>query len=464
MFIVIKRINEKLNYIINKFNIDTLLISFSGGMDSTLLLEIMIYIKNTINSNLNIKAIYINHKYFIKNSYILNHCIKYCNNKKIILYIKDILLKKKNNIEENLRKLRYKEISKIINKNEILLTGYNKNDQIENIFLSLKRGKGIKSILIRELTSIYNFKIFRPLINLSKLDILNYSKILNTSWIEDKSNKNLKFDRNFIRYKILNILNKRWPGFLNSSYKFLYICDLYENVLNIYIKKIINNLINKKDKSINIFLLNIKNINLTKIIIRIWLEKYHNLYISYYDLIRIYNDIILNDNPLSTLKIKNIILNKYNNTIYCIKNLNNNLKYYKNIYIEKINKFIKLPYNSGIIKISDNFNLIKNYIDNYNFLFHRIRKINNKEIIIIKFNNKNFFNSKIKYKIIGFNNKKTLKEIYSIFDIPICKRNKIPMLFFNDKLISLIGYFITYEGISRNIDNEWFLIYKIKNL
>ncbi|WMC18934.1 MAG: hypothetical protein NW934_00470 [Enterobacteriaceae bacterium PSpicST2] len=108
--------NEYLFKKVKKFikNKKKYLIAYSGGLDSTALLQILFEINKKIYKNISIRAIHINHNLNINSNIWVKHCYLFCKKKKIKLIIKNINIVKKNNIEERARKLRYKIFKKII--------------------------------------------------------------------------------------------------------------------------------------------------------------------------------------------------------------------------------------------------------------------------------------------------------------------------------------------------------------
>ena len=55
-------------------------------------------------------------------------------------------------------------------------------------------------------------QFLRPLLNLSRTDLVAYAQANNLTWIEDPSNGDIGFDRNFLRHQVVPMLQKRWPG------------------------------------------------------------------------------------------------------------------------------------------------------------------------------------------------------------------------------------------------------------
>ncbi|BBA84988.1 tRNA lysidine(34) synthetase TilS [Candidatus Nardonella dryophthoridicola] len=455
-----KDINDKILYIYNKYNINNFLISFSGGLDSKFLLKLFINIKYKLNNNIFIKAIHINHNVNYKSKIWEKECIDFCNKNNILIYVDNIYIKNRNNLENNLRILRYNKIKKYINKNEFLITGHHKNDKIESFFLFLKRGSFIGLSSIKEIRKVFGIKIFSPLLIYTKKNIIFFSKILNIKrFIIDNSNFNLYYDRNFIRYKLIKLLVNKWP---NIIYKICKTIDIFSD--NLYfikylIKKNFKNRLLLNNKYIllnNIFY--IKSSFYLKMIILKWL-KILNLKYTFNFIINIYN--ILIKNSSSTI-IKNKIFFIYKDIFYYTNKYNKFFlkKYeiiinYKNLNkIINIDNKIKLPYNIGFLKF------YKFKKKEYNLNFFKIINFNKNDLLKVKFD----INIKKKYFFIKNNKKKkiSIKEIYKILNIPLYIRNKIPFIFINNKLLYMLNYFYNKNyNKNKNLHNIIYVYYKL---
>lgn len=206
-------------------------IGYSGGIDSSVLLHLCINFFNTTKS---IRVIHINHS-FSKTSKIWElFCKRICDklNIPIHTYILDTLLNLKTS-EEKLRNFRFNAFSKKSYKNSTLFLAHNKNDFFETMFLNLFRGTGLFGITgIKEQIKINNLNILRPLLLLERKFILKYAEENDIPYIIDFSNFNNKIDRNFIRNKIIPLINKNWTTIdkslfnhsilSNQSYTYIY--------------------------------------------------------------------------------------------------------------------------------------------------------------------------------------------------------------------------------------------------
>ncbi|NBT38804.1 MAG: tRNA lysidine(34) synthetase TilS, partial [Proteobacteria bacterium] len=107
------------------------------------------------------------------------------------------------NIQKKARDLRYDLFEKYCTKNKIkfLILAHHQDDLIENFYIRLIRGSGIKGLTSLQNIFEYNkdFYLLRPLLNFNKQELLNVTKKSYLSWIEDPSNKNDKFLRVRIR-------------------------------------------------------------------------------------------------------------------------------------------------------------------------------------------------------------------------------------------------------------------------
>ncbi len=436
-FILIKKEIKKL---IKKYK--NFLVGYSGGLDSTILLYLL---KKNKKKNNNIRAIHINHN----TNYLCikweKHCIKFCKKIKIQLIIKRIFNKYKKNIENNLRNERYNIYKKYIKKNEILLTAHHKNDQLETILLSLKRGCGIEGLIgIKKKNKINNITIIRPFLNINKKEIKKYAIKKNIKWIEDPSNKNINLDRNFLRIKIIPIINKKWPFFISSIIRTSKICSKQKEIIDNFIKKKIKNNIKKKI----LFLKKILKLKKQEIILilRKFIILNKKKQISYKLINLLANKIIKNKKKkYFQINLKEFNINKYKNKLYISKKI-------KNIDIKKIlwnkkYKYIKLPNKIGIIYINNKYK----------------KKYNNKNTVRKPFKNENIyikFNIKKKIKILN-KKKKKIKKIWQEYKILPWKRKFIPIIFYNKKPILSPNIFITKYGNPKKY-KKWNIIFKEK--
>jgi len=196
---------------------ETCWIAYSGGLDSHVLLHLLAEIKNDIKPEL--VAVHINHGMNDSAGLWEKHCQKTCEKYGIELQTFSVDLSHNNNkgVEAFAREKRYEVFGNLIRSHDLLLTAHHMNDQVETIFLQLMRGSGPDGLAgmpqVREFSKGF---LLRPLLDYSREDIHDYALKKSLSWVEDDSNKSNKYDRNFVRNKIIPELLTRWPGALKT--------------------------------------------------------------------------------------------------------------------------------------------------------------------------------------------------------------------------------------------------------
>ena len=189
-------------------------VALSGGADSLLLLNELKKLQK--DNDFNLIAIHINHNVQKDSKKWKTICENFCK-KNEIKFIAHSLRQKKNissNLEKKLRDERYGFFEKTLEKNSILFMGHHLDDLIETFFLRALRGSGIEGLssIPRE-RPLGKGKLIRPFLNISKSEILAKAKKDKLNFINDPSNKDISFDRNYLRNEILPKIEKRWPSY-----------------------------------------------------------------------------------------------------------------------------------------------------------------------------------------------------------------------------------------------------------
>jgi len=189
------------------------LLALSGGLDSSVLLHLLKQTQGKFNFNL--KAIHIHHGLNPLADNWLNFCNKKCKSLDINFYSEKVKINLDSplGIEGEARKLRYEAIKK--RQKGIVVLGHHQNDQAETLLLQLLRGSGLKGLAaMPEFDSKRNF--WRPLLNIKRDDLAVYAKKNNIQYIEDASNQDMQFDRNFLRQKVLPLIESRYPASIET--------------------------------------------------------------------------------------------------------------------------------------------------------------------------------------------------------------------------------------------------------
>jgi tRNA(Ile)-lysidine synthase len=262
---------QEIHRTIVKYNMisdgDHVLIGLSGGPDSVSLTIILNQLKSELD--LNLSALYVNHGLRPDEAgKELVFCSKFCKELGIVLYSKDVHVKKlmeekKMNMHEAARELRYtafEEVSAERRADKIAL-GHNADDQAETVLMRIMRGSGRKGM-----SGIppKRDRIIRPLIETERVDIEKFlNKDMSQSFMIDSSNLKDGYLRNWLRINIMDELRKKDPGILRELCRTADILRDEDEYLELIVTKTLMKLISRKsDSSIELFLSPLETIEL----------------------------------------------------------------------------------------------------------------------------------------------------------------------------------------------------------
>jgi len=111
------------------------------------------------------------------------------------------------------RNARYAALEPLLQTGDLLATAQHREDQMETVLLQLFRGAGISGLAAMPFSTAFGKgHLIRPLLDVSKSAIETYAAQQGLSWIEDPTNHESDFDRNFLRNEIIPFLKQRWPS------------------------------------------------------------------------------------------------------------------------------------------------------------------------------------------------------------------------------------------------------------
>jgi tRNA(Ile)-lysidine synthetase-like protein len=181
----------------DKINLDSglYIVAVSGGMDSVVLLDLL-----SKNKNLDIVVAHFDHGIRKESANDADFVTKLA--KKYGLKL--ILGKGKlggDVSEDKARKARYDFLFEVLNseKAKAIITAHHQDDVVETVIFNILRGTGRKGI-----TALSNqSEILRPMLEITKNEILDYAKQNKLAWVEDSTNLDTKYTRNWIRHVLL---------------------------------------------------------------------------------------------------------------------------------------------------------------------------------------------------------------------------------------------------------------------
>ncbi len=177
-------------------------IAYSGGMDSTALLHVLSH-EPSLKGR--ITAIHVNHNINPASNQWTQHCQLICDQLNILLITESVNLK--DHSEAACRQARQAVFKQHLKPGDCLMTAHHLNDQVETILFRLFRGTGIGGMTgISRSNQFDHYVIYRPLLSCRQSQIKDYVEHHQLSYVEDSSNQNNDYSRNYIRNIIIPAL------------------------------------------------------------------------------------------------------------------------------------------------------------------------------------------------------------------------------------------------------------------
>lgn len=115
--------------------------------------------------------------------------------------------------EEAARNARYEALKSVIAAGDVLLVAQHQDDQLETVLLQLLRGGGLLGLAGMPASLAFGRgSLLRPFLHIRKQVIDGYAAAHQLCWVEDPSNNDSVYDRNFLRQQVLPLLKQRWPS------------------------------------------------------------------------------------------------------------------------------------------------------------------------------------------------------------------------------------------------------------
>lgn len=425
-FMIAKKIIQLVLPLIQPYS--QLSIALSGGLDSVVLLHVLKTIQRDHLPDLKLQAIHVHHGLSQNADDWQAHCAALCQMLNVPLQTLKVHIEKRSNLEAQARKARYQAFQSILDSNAVLCTAQHLDDQIETFFLALKRGSGLNGLCaMPEKHQNYGFTLLRPFLPLSRRELENYAQKNALSWIEDESNQDLHYDRNFLRHQILPKLNQRWAHFSEMAARAISHCQNENLLLKQLLTQQLDAMINAQN-GLNIAPLFEKNDNERNALLRLWLEISKLPALTQAQLKQLWQTIACaKEDANPKLIIESHQFRRFKQYLY-------GLPIYQDLtlfYCDWDLTALILPDSVGILRIIHKQNC-------------RLPQAH--ERVLVRFSAE----SK-PYSIVGRSHARSLKKIWQEKNIAPWQRARIPLIFYNETLICAVGVFVTQEGAGNAI-------------
>ena len=411
------------------------LIGFSGGLDSTALLALFAKLREK-QPHFQLRAIHIHHGLSSNADAWATHCENLCQQFQIPLLIQRVNVNMANGIEAGARQARYEAIAQHIFPQEWLATAHHLQDQTETFFLALKRGSGLQGLSAMQAQStVYNVPIFRPLLSFNRQQLLNFVQQQGITWIEDESNADNQYDRNFLRNQILPDLRQRWGHFDSAVQRCTQHCYEQQQLLNELLAEEYQKNVDKTDRTFKVQHFADYSAIKQRALLRLWLQECGVAMPSLVQLEHLISDVVFaKPDTQPQFRLENNIVRRYQHKLFLtpiFADISSN-----NIDAE-FDKPMALPDNLGTLRLQKT-------PQKMTALWHDENGNIYKETLALPLEGMKVwirFGYSGKVKLTPKSMNQDIKKVWQNLNVPPWQRQRIPLIFYDNKLQSAVGFF-----------------------
>lgn len=405
------------------------LLAYSGGCDSHVLLHLLSELKR-LKHITSIKAVHVNHQLQDDSSSWATHCVQQCEQYDISCDVVNVNVEKKSGLglESAARKARYDALQEFVTEKTVLLTAQHADDQVETFLLQSLRGGGVKGLASMPLVKPFsNGFLYRPLLHVSQAKISEYAATNKLNWLEDPSNDNTNFDRNFLRQNVIPVLKQRWPSINKTFHRLTQhqaeAASLVNDLAVIDLEKLLVD-----EKLISIEHLSRLSLNRQKNVLRYWIETQNKLVVpDSTHLMRILNEVVVAaEDSQPNVSWSNTVIRRFKGKLYAELNV------------------ATLPSLSPVDNWSPKQVYDLNNTANSTNLLHT-SEVTGKGLSVAKLASKNV---SIRFRTGGEvccprgrgPHQHQLKKLLQEWQVPPWQRDSIPLIYVEDVLAQVVGF------------------------
>jgi len=227
-------------------NAKSVVVGFSGGVDSTLALIATMQFLEKHKKKPYLTAIHVNHQTQSSSVDWEKHCENFCETHKINFLCKTVEINETGQGYEAAARSARLSIFNSFDEGSVIILGHHLDDQVETVFFRVLRGTGLKGLTgMQRYIKIKDKHFIRPLLHITKEEIIEHVNDQKLSFIEDDSNTDNIYSRNFLRNEIIPKIVERWPGAKRNTAR---MANLLTKQSSLYHRFLLERLANVCDK------------------------------------------------------------------------------------------------------------------------------------------------------------------------------------------------------------------------
>ncbi|WP_033576032.1 tRNA lysidine(34) synthetase TilS [Dickeya chrysanthemi] len=411
------------------------LVAYSGGLDSTVLLHLMTRLR--LPRALSLRAVYVHHGLSMNADAWAEHCRTQCLNWLVPFDVVPVQVDARDGgIEAAARAARYKVLHQHVCEGEVLLTAQHQDDQSETFLLALKRGSGPAGLASMAAAATLNGMVLqRPLLSISREQLEIYARLHQLSWVEDDSNADERYDRNFLRRQVLPVLKQRWPHFPSTVARSAELCAEQEQLLDELLAESLAALRNA-DGALSVAALMPMSATRRFALLRRWLAEQGARMPSREQLVRLWQEVALSrDDANPRLQLGSWQIRRFRHYLYLLPTMQPVTDYV--LSWQPTVAPLALPDNLGQLQLSTQGTWV--------------RQPRHDETVTVGFG----FQGHV--QIVGRAHGRPIKKLWQELSVPPWLRERTPLVFYNRQLITAVGRFVTREGAVTQGVAGWFI-------
>lgn len=411
-------------------------LAFSGGVDSRLLLELLSRYQQA--HSIECHAVYVHHGLSSNADDWADKCLLWAKQVGISCSIERVSLDISNgeSIELLAREARYQALTKYIQEGDILLTGQHADDQLETFLLALKRGSGPKGLSsMAESMPFSSGSLVRPLLTIKRKSIEDAATKLGLEWVEDESNQDTRYDRNFLRHCVIPELSGRWPSIHQAVQRSASLCAQQEALLDELLSAVFEHAL-QTDLSLSIEEL-AKHSELARArLIRMWLAKLNTSMPTQVQLNLIWNEVALAQQDANPqLQLKQGEVRRFRNRLYWVTEIADVTEWQSTIQVDTV---LSLPERLGELTLTTSSSNAT------------IALPSQPELLRVTFNPEG-----LSAHPTTRNHSRKLKKLFQEYNVPSWLRRQIPILMYQDRVVAVADLFVDQAFNGQDCELIW---------
>ncbi|OTA19732.1 hypothetical protein Xbed_02040 [Xenorhabdus beddingii] len=423
-----------------------ILLGFSGGLDSSVLLHLLVRLRAQYQQLgcelMALRAIHIHHGLNSKADLWVEHCRQICADWLVDFRTENVSLDtRQNGIEAAARDARYQSFQRELQSGEILTTAQHLDDQAETFLLALKRGSGPAGVSSMPVSMPFaGTTLIRPLLNVSRAVLEAYAQAQGLKWIEDDSNQDDRYDRNFLRLHIMPLLNQRWPHFPQAVSRSADLCGEQERLLDELLSESLNAL-TTSEGAISIPPLENYSEAKRNALLRRWLNQHGVKMPAREQLQRIWSEVALaRQDAEPCFQLGPYHIRRYRQQLWRVPQY----QPLAGMVLEwNTEQELALPDGLGTLTRTEESGI-------------KVRTPDDTEPVTIRFGIQG------NIRIVGRQHSRHSKKLWQELGVAPWLRERTPLLYYGEELIAALGVFVTKEGACL-VDDAGFTVHWKKN-